>query len=209
MLLPSDMNFSIDPKLHIIDGEVLACPSESFWLQNSISGLFSVMFKQYGDKALELLSSAQDVLCEFLTMRGLSVSLSDIYLFPDHDSRRKLADGVNLALDDAEEAFRIKQILLSPDSISILKCYDDCADLSQSYEQSNFIQSNLPIIKSSIMAFKSVFSDLQKMVQQHTAKNNSMMMMTNAGSKGSMLKFVQQSTCVGRQLRGWEGVLAC
>ncbi|EMS66983.1 DNA-directed RNA polymerase D subunit 1 [Triticum urartu] len=181
MLLPSDMSFSIEPK-------------------NSISGLFSVMFKQYGDKALELLSSAQDVLCEFLTMRGLSVSLSDIYLFPDHDSRRKLADGVNLALDDAEEAFRIKQILLSPDSISILKCYDDCADLSQSYEQSNFIQSNLPIIKSSIMAFKSVFSDLQKMVQQHTAKNNSMMMMTNAGSKGSMLKFVQQTACVGLQL---------
>ncbi|XP_037488203.1 DNA-directed RNA polymerase IV subunit 1-like [Triticum dicoccoides] len=200
MLLPSDMSFSIEPKVHIIDGEVLACPSESFWLQNSISGLFSVMFKQYGDKALELLSSAQDVLCEFLTMRGLSVSLSDIYLFPDHDSRRKLADGVNLALDDAEEAFRIKQILLSPDSISILKCYDDCADLSQSYEQSNFIQSNLPIIKSSIMAFKSVFSDLQKMVQQHTAKNNSMMMMTNAGSKGSMLKFVQQTACVGLQL---------
>ncbi|KAI5021955.1 hypothetical protein ZWY2020_058685 [Hordeum vulgare] len=200
MLLPSDMSFSIESKVHIIDGEVLACPSESFWLQNSISGLFSFMFKQYGDTALELLSSAQDVLCEFLTMRGLSVSLSDIYLFPDHDSRRKLADGVNLALDDAEEAFRIKQILLSPDSIPILKCYDDCADLSQSYEQSDFIQSNLPIIKSSIMAFKSVFSDLQKMVQQHTARNNSMMIMTNAGSKGSMLKFVQQTACVGLQL---------
>ena len=78
-----------------------------------------------------------------------------------------------------------------------MNCYDDCADISNSCEQSNFIRT---IIKTSIMAFKSVFSDLQKMVQQHTAKNNSMMMMTNAGSKGSMLKFVQQTACVGLQL---------
>uniref|UniRef100_A0ACD5TL06 Uncharacterized protein n=1 Tax=Avena sativa TaxID=4498 RepID=A0ACD5TL06_AVESA len=200
ILLPSDMNFSIDPKLHIIDGEVLTCSSEASWLQNNISGLFSVMFKQYGAEALDFLSSAQDMLCEFLTMRGLSVSLSDIYLFSDHYSRRKLADEVNLALNDAEEAFRVKQLLLSPNSVPNLKCYDDCADLSNYYKQSDFIQNSLPIIKSSIMAFKSVFSDLLKMVQQHTHKDNSMMMMMNAGSKGSMLKFAQQTACVGLQL---------
>ena len=200
MLLPSDMNFSIDPKLQIIDGEVLACSSEAFWLQNNSSGLFSAMFKQYGAEALEFLSSAQDMLCEFLTMRGLSVSLSDVYLFADHYSRRKLADEVNLALDEAEEAFRFKQLLLSPKSIPNLKCYDDCADISNFYKQSDFIQNSLPIIKSSIMAFKSVFSDLLKMVQQHTSEDNSMMVMMNAGSKGSMLKFVQQTACIGLQL---------
>lgn len=57
-------------------------------------GLFSIMFKQYGRKALDFLSSAQEVLCEFLTMRGLSVSLSDLYMFSDHYSRRKLTEGV-------------------------------------------------------------------------------------------------------------------
>jgi DNA-directed RNA polymerase-4 subunit 1 len=200
MLLPSDMNFSIDPKLQITGGEVLACSSEAFWLQNNTSGLFSAMFKQYGAEALEFLSSAQDMLCEFLTMRGLSVSLSDFYLFSDHYSRRKLADEVNLALDEAEEAFRVKQLLLNPNSIPNLKCYDDCADLSNFHKQSDFIQNSLPMIKSSIMAFKSVFSDLLKMVQQHTGKDNSMMVMMNAGSKGSMLKFVQQTACVGLQL---------
>lgn len=200
MLLPSDMDFSIDPTLHIRDGEVLACSSEASWLQNNTSGLFSVMFKQYGAEALEFLSSAQDILCEFLTMRGLSVSLSDFYLFSDHYSRRKLADEVKLALDDAEEAFRVKQLLLSQNSIPNLKCYDDCADLSIFYKQYDLIQNSLPIIKSSIMAFKSVFSDLLKMVQQHTSKDNSMMVMMNAGSKGSILKFVQQTACVGLQL---------
>ena len=69
MLLPSDMNYSNDAKLHIIDGEMLAHLSISFWLQNSISGLLSIMFKQYGSKALEYLSSSQE-LWEFLTMKG-------------------------------------------------------------------------------------------------------------------------------------------
>ncbi|XP_051177500.1 DNA-directed RNA polymerase IV subunit 1 isoform X1 [Lolium perenne] len=200
MLLPSGMNFSIDPKLQIIDGEVLSCSSEAFWLQSNTSGLFSAMFKQYGPEALQFLSSAQDILCEFLTMRGLSVSLSDFYLFSDHYSRRKLFDEVNLALDEAEEAFLVKQLLLSPNSIPNLKCYDDCANLSIFYKHSDFIQNSLPMMKSSIMAFKSVFSDLLKMVQQHTSKDNSMRVMMNAGSKGSMLKFVQQTACVGLQL---------
>uniref|UniRef100_A0ACD5TX97 Uncharacterized protein n=2 Tax=Avena sativa TaxID=4498 RepID=A0ACD5TX97_AVESA len=200
MLLPSDMDFSIDPKLHIIYGEMLSCSSEASWLQNNTSGLFSFMFKQYGAEALEFLSSAQDMLCEFLTTRGLSVSLSDVSLFSDHYSRRKFADEVNLALDDAEEALRVKQLLLSPKSIPYLKCYDDCASLSNSYIQSDCVQNSLPVMKSSIMAFKSVFSDLLRMVQQHTSEDNSMMVMMNAGSKGNMLKFVQQTACVGLQL---------
>jgi DNA-directed RNA polymerase-4 subunit 1 len=63
-------------------------------------------------------------------MRGLSVSLLDFYLFSDRYSRRKLDDEVNLALDEAEEAFLVKQLLLSPNSIPNLKCYDECADVS-------------------------------------------------------------------------------
>ncbi|XP_025823410.1 DNA-directed RNA polymerase IV subunit 1 isoform X4 [Panicum hallii] len=198
MLLPSGMNFSCDRKLQIIDSEVLTCSLGSSWLQNSTSGLFSIMFKQYGHKALEFLSSAQEVLCEFLTMRGLSVSLSDLYMFSDHYSRRKLTEGVKLALDEAEEAFRIKQILLDPINIPILKCHDETEDVI--YRQSDNIQSNLSVVRSSIMAFKDVFSDLLKMVQQHVSNDNSMVVMINAGSKGSMLKYAQQTACVGLQL---------
>ncbi|KAJ1272495.1 hypothetical protein BS78_06G206000 [Paspalum vaginatum] len=198
MLLPSGMNFSCDQKLHIVDSEVLTCSSGSSWLQNSTSGLFSVMFKQYGCKALDFLSSAQEVLCEFLTMRGLSVSIGDLYMFSDHYSRRKLTEGVRLALDEAEDAFRIKQILLDPINIPVLKCHDETEDVT--YRQSDYIQSNLSVVRSSIIAFKDVFSDLLKMVQQHVSNDNSMMVMINAGSKGSMLKYAQQTACVGLQL---------
>uniref|UniRef100_A0A0E0M4C3 DNA-directed RNA polymerase subunit n=1 Tax=Oryza punctata TaxID=4537 RepID=A0A0E0M4C3_ORYPU len=200
MLLPSGMNISFDQKLHIKDSEVLTCSSGSFWLQNNTSSLFSVMFKEYGCKALEFLSSTQDVLCEFLTMKGLSVSLSDLYLFSDHYSRRKLSEEVHLALDEAEEAFQIKQMLLNPVLIPNLKYYDGPDNLSNSHGQSDFTQVSLPIIKSSITGFKSVFNDLLKMVLQHVSKDNSMMAMINSGSKGSVLKFVQQTVCVGLQL---------
>uniref|UniRef100_A0A0E0B6C3 DNA-directed RNA polymerase n=1 Tax=Oryza glumipatula TaxID=40148 RepID=A0A0E0B6C3_9ORYZ len=200
MLLPSGMNISFDQKLHIKDSEVLTCSSGSFWLQNNTSSVFSVMFKEYGSKALEFLSSTQDVLCEFLTMKGLSVSLSDLYLFSDHYSRKKLSEEVHLALDEAEEAFQIKQILLNTVSIPNLKHYDGPDNLSNSHGQSDFTQVSLPIIKSSITGFKSVFNDLLKMVLQHVSKDNSMMAMINSGSKGSVLKFVQQTACVGLQL---------
>ncbi|XP_015696685.1 DNA-directed RNA polymerase IV subunit 1-like [Oryza brachyantha] len=200
MLIPSGMNINFDEKLHIKDSEVLAFSSGSFWLQNNTSSLFSVMFEEYGCKALEFLSSSQDVLCEFLTMRGLSVSLSDFYLLSDHYSRRKLIEEVHLALDEAEEAFQIKQILLNPVSIPYLKYYDGADDLLNSYEQSDYTQVSLPIIQSSITSFKSVFNDLLKMVHQHASKDNSMMAMINSGSKGSVLKFVQQTACVGLQL---------
>uniref|UniRef100_A0A0D9UXT2 DNA-directed RNA polymerase subunit n=1 Tax=Leersia perrieri TaxID=77586 RepID=A0A0D9UXT2_9ORYZ len=200
VLLPSGMNISFDQKLLIKDSEVLTCPSGSFWLQNNASSLFSTMFKQYGCKAVEFLSFTQDVLCEFLTMRGLSVSLSDLHLFSDHYSRRKLSEEVHLALDEAEDAFRIKQILLNPVSIPNQNYYDGPDDLSDSYGQSGFTQVSLPIIKASVTSFKSVFNDMLKMVQQYVSKDNSMMTMINSGSKGSILKFVQQTACVGLQL---------
>jgi DNA-directed RNA polymerase IV subunit 1 len=200
MLLPSGMNFSCDQKLCIIDGELLTCSLGSKWLQNSRSDLFSVMFEEYGCRALDFLSSAQEVLCEFLTMRGLTVSLSDLYMFSDQYSRRKLADGVKLALDEAEEALRITQILLDPANIPILKWYEDNEEVPYAYRESHSIQSNQFIMRYSIMAFKYVFNDLLKMVQQHVSNDNSMMVMINSGSKGSMLKYAQQTACVGLQL---------
>ncbi|TVU16080.1 hypothetical protein EJB05_39628, partial [Eragrostis curvula] len=192
--------FSVLASSLIIDSELLTCLMGSKWLQNSKSGLFSVMFEQHGSRALDFLSSSQDVLCEFLTMRGLSVSLFDLYMFSDHYSRRKFSEGVKLALDQAEEALRIKRIQLDPAKIPILKCYEDIEEISCSYREFHSFQSNQHITKYSIMAFKDVFNDLLKMVQQHMSNDNSMMAMINSGSKGSMLKYAQQSACVGLQL---------
>jgi len=90
------------------------------------------------------------------------------------------------------------QILLDPINIPVLKCHDETEDVT--YRQSDYIQNNLSIVRSSIMAFKDVFSDLLKMVQQQVSNDNSMMVMINAGSKGSMLKYAQQTACVGLQL---------
>jgi DNA-directed RNA polymerase IV subunit 1 len=55
-------------------------------------------------------------------------------------------------------------------------------------------------MRYSIMAFKYVFNDLLKMVQQHVSNDNSMIVMINSGSKGSMLKYAQQTACIGLQL---------
>ena len=63
------------------------------------------------------------------------------------------------------------QILLDPINIPVLKCLDETEDVT--YRQSDYIQNNLSFVRSSIMVFKDVFSDLLKMVQQQVSNDNS------------------------------------
>jgi hypothetical protein len=51
---------------------------------------FLFMFKQCGAEVLEFLYCFQDIIWEFLTMRVLTVSLSNFYMLTDNYSRRKL-----------------------------------------------------------------------------------------------------------------------
>ena len=67
------------------------------------------------------------------------------------------------------------QILLDPINISVLKCLDETEDVT--YRQSDYIQNNLSVVRSSIMAFKDVFSDLLKMVQQVSNDNSEHLLM--------------------------------
>ncbi|XP_020084500.1 DNA-directed RNA polymerase IV subunit 1 isoform X1 [Ananas comosus] len=201
MLLPPGIDFSVDSKkLHIIDGEVLSSPQMSFWLQSSTSSIFSTMFKSYGRRALDFLCSAQELLCEYLTMRGLSVSLSDLYLASDFYSRTKMTEEVNFGLDEAEDACRVKQLLLDPRIEFLLSSLDECEDSSYSVSHYHFLSNNLQIRKASIAAFKDVFSDIQRTVYHYVSKDNSMLSMIQSGSKGSLSKLAQQSLCLGLQL---------
>ncbi|XP_073001683.1 DNA-directed RNA polymerase IV subunit 1 isoform X2 [Typha latifolia] len=200
MLLPPDMDYGIGSRnVQICKGEILFSSEMSFWLQNNTSSIFSIMFKHSGRKALDLLFSAQDSLCEYLTLRGLSVSLNDVYMSSDYYSRNKMAEEVYLGLEEAENACRIKQLLLDPKIESLLKNFDESEDPS-CIGHYNLWANNPHITQVSVAAFKDVFNDLQKIVQHYVSKDNSLLAMIHAGSKGSLLKLVQQSICLGLQL---------
>ncbi|KAG1354610.1 DNA-directed RNA polymerase IV subunit 1 [Cocos nucifera] len=196
MLLPPTMDFSMGPnKIQISKGEVLSTSGVSSWLQNTTSSIFSSMFKCYGRKALDFLFSAQEVLCEYLTARGLSVSLGDVYLSSDLYSRRKMTDEVFYGLEEAEDACHIKELMLDPEMEFLFKSHD--GTYRNLY---NYARNQKHISPFSIAAFRDVFYDLQNVIHRYISRDNSMLAMIHAGSKGSLSKLVQQGACLGLQL---------
>ncbi|KAF3340174.1 DNA-directed RNA polymerase IV subunit 1 [Carex littledalei] len=173
----------------------LVSPSTSQWLKGGKSGIFYHIFRRYGKKGLEHLFRAQETLCEFLTMRGLTVSLSDLYLSPNSNSRKILQQEVRLAIEEAEDSLKCKELVLNPDMMPVSMSYD--------YKQEDFtnlFSDNLSIKKISIGAFKDVFSNLTKLASLHANKGNSILEMISSGSKMNLAKLVHQTLCLGLQL---------
>ncbi|PKA53981.1 DNA-directed RNA polymerase D subunit 1 [Apostasia shenzhenica] len=172
--------------------------SKKFWLRSKPENILYKLFKGYGKKALDHLFSAQDALCEYLTMRGLTVSLSDVYLTCDTYSRMKMMDELNFGLQEAIDAYRAKELLLGK-VVTAFEGLDEAQDLSL-----NLNLNRARVNWASVDAFKNIFSDIQNAIHNYIGRNNSMMEMINAGSKGSLLKLVQQGACLGMQLSAFE-----
>ncbi|XP_028548583.1 DNA-directed RNA polymerase IV subunit 1 [Dendrobium catenatum] len=200
--------------LHHFKGELLFDPQFLSWLQNKPNSIFYWMSTNYGEKALDYLFSAQEVLCEYLTMRGLTVSLGDVYLTSDSYTRTKMTDEVNFGLQEAADACRATERLLNKFDSSV-NAIDDAAGLSLPLRLQKLTCSITRIIQESITAFKNIFSDIQYAILSYIGSNNSMLAMINAGSKGSLLKLVQQGACLGMQFSANEipfnipSVLSC
>lgn len=201
MMLPLNMNFSSrSSTVEICNGDLVPSPGVSFSSQNFIAGLFSRMFKLYGSKANNYLFSFQEVLCEYLTMRGLSVSLHDIYLASDPYTRNKLINEVSFALEEAKSSCHFNELMLEPEMGILIKAHDETDDSSHTLNISNFARVRRPISQASIAKFKDLFRDLQNVVPYYISSENSLFTMMYAGSKGSLAKLVQQGVCLGLQL---------
>lgn len=183
---------------HHLKGELLFDLDFLCWLQNKPNSVFYWMSKNYGEKALDYLFSAQEVLCEYLTTRGLTVSLADIYLAANSYSRMKMIDEVNFGLQEAADACRVREHLLNK-SDGLINAFDEAEDFFSPLNLQKLTWSRTRLIQESITAFKNIFSDIQYAILNHMGNNSSMLAMINAGSKGSLLKLVQQGACLGMQ----------
>lgn len=202
MLLPPDFNYVLKSSgIHISDGQVISSPDGSAWLRDIDGNIFSFLVKHYQGKALDFLYAAQELLCEWLSMRGLSVSLSDLYLCSDSISRKNMIDEVLCGLQAAEQTCHFKQLLVDS-SQNFLVGGDEKNQngvvpdvLRLWYER----QRSAALGQYSVCAFKQKFRDIQNLVYHYAKKDNSLLAMFKAGSKGNLMKLVQQSLCVGLQ----------
>lgn len=202
-ILPEDMEFSLSSMtINISNGEVLVSPAESSWLGNTADGLFSKISRCYGDKALDYFFSAKKILCEWISMRGLSVSLADMYVASNSYDRNKLIQEVEYGLREAHQACYMTNLLMNAEIVDHFKDCNGREEISNSIsvEIHRMLKCEHKVVNSKSFAlFKEVFSELQYLVREFASKNNSMLSMIQAGSKGSLSKFLEQSVCLGLQ----------
>ncbi|KAF8412332.1 hypothetical protein HHK36_000294 [Tetracentron sinense] len=202
MLLPPCFDFSSPPNgVEIRKGELLTSLDGSSWLRDTDRNIYSSLVERYQGKALDFLFAAQEVLCEWLSMRGFSVSLSDMYLSPDSFSRKCMIDEVSCGLQEAEKTCHIKQLMVDSGLVYLLRSGEEHQN-AKVLEVERMCHSDK---KSSVLGqvlvdgFKEVFHDIQNLIYQYASKDNSMLAMVKAGSKGNLLKLVQQGVCLGLQ----------
>ncbi|KAF4369512.1 hypothetical protein F8388_019381 [Cannabis sativa] len=199
-ILPSGFDYFCDSNgVNIANGEIIASEGSS-WLRDTNSNLFQNLIKYAPSKVLDTLFAAQEVLCEWLSMRGLSVSLLDLNLTSDLYSRRNLMHEIFYGLQEAEQTCMFKQVLNS--FHKALTDSDEEIPRSTSVQVERLCyekQTSAALSQVSIDAFKQVFRDIQSLAFKYANKDNSLLAMFKAGSKGNLPKLVQQSMCLGVQ----------
>ncbi|XP_057838747.2 DNA-directed RNA polymerase IV subunit 1 isoform X2 [Cryptomeria japonica] len=185
----------------ICNGELLLCSGGSDWLRNSRDSIFCAIARDYSpSKALDYLYCVQSVLNEWISGSGFSVSLSDIHLASSASRRIKMIDEVSLGILEAKHSSFCAETLYDPCARQML-VPEQHERLSAYWKNVKMIENeSATLSKEAAQEFKSVYADIIKVVAEHIEKDNAMLAMIKAGSKGSLQKLVQQGACLGMQM---------
>ncbi|KAL3499420.1 hypothetical protein ACH5RR_038513 [Cinchona calisaya] len=203
LLIPPGFDYvSSSNGVQINKGEIVTSSNGSSWLWDTDGNLFDSLVKYSKDEVLGFLYAAQEVLCEWLAMRGLSVSLSDLCLTSDPDFRQNMIDEVSCGLQEAELLSSIELLMVDSNQDFLVESNEENErglDFGAEHISSIQQQKSAVLSQASVSAFKRVFLDIQHLVYHYASKDNSFLSMLKAGSKGNLLKLVQQSMCLGLQ----------
>ncbi|KAL3647224.1 hypothetical protein CASFOL_008192 [Castilleja foliolosa] len=198
LLLPPDFEYSYASNgICIRHGEVVSSSHGSVWLNDSNENLFQCLVRHYREKVLDFLSAGQEMFCEWLMKRGLSVSLSDLYISSDTESRNNLLDDIRYGLQEAEKLSEIGLVMVGGNEHLLVENSEENENTERIMSKAR--QSKIEFFQASVSASKSVIRDMMTLVYKHSAKNNSLIAMLKAGSKGNLQKLFQHSLCVGLQ----------
>lgn len=202
LLLPMDFEFDYPSDgVSIRGGEVVSTSRGSSWLQDNDENLYQCLLRHSGQRALNFFSGGQELLCEWLSRRGLSVSLSDLYLSSDPDSHKNLLDEVYCGLEEAQKVSDLSLLMVERNQGFLVESSEDSAYMESFLKGQISISrhSNPELIQASISASKSVLKDMQNLVYKYSGNDNSFITMLKAGSKGNLQKLFQHSMSVGLQ----------
>ncbi|KAL7160206.1 hypothetical protein ABFS83_01G078000 [Erythranthe nasuta] len=196
-LLPPEFSYASNAAL-VMNGEALSS-SGSSWLNDTSENLYQCLVRDFPDRALGFFDAAQEVLCEWIARRGLSVSLADLYL-SDQQSRKNLLDEIFYGLQEAKMLSDISSLMVDWNQDFLVECPEEVGMENLLTEQMLIgQQTKAEIFQASVSVSKSVVRDIQNLAYKYSSKNNSFIAMLKAGSKGNLAKLFQQSLCLGLQ----------
>ncbi|EPS74753.1 hypothetical protein M569_00001, partial [Genlisea aurea] len=199
LLLPVDSGFDyVSSDVCIRKGELISSSNCTSWLRDADENLYLCLVRHCGDRALGFLNTAQEVLCEWLSRQGLSVSLSDLYISSDRHSRKNLLEEVYYGLQEAGRLSEVSSLMVDQHRDFLV---EHMGNMEDSIKEHTAISSHAraELFQASVSASRSVFRDLQNLVYRYASNENSFISMLKSGSKGNLQKFVQHSMCVGLQ----------
>ncbi|KFK40548.1 nuclear rna polymerase d1a [Arabis alpina] len=203
MLLPPGFDYAYPLNNVVVsDGELLSSSEGSAWLRDGEGNFIQGLLKHDKGKVLDIIYSAQEMLSEWLLMRGLSVSLEDLYLTSDPQSRKNLTEEITYGLQEAEQVCNKQQLMVESgrDFLAVdgeeKEDEDLVADLTRFCHER---QKSAALNKLAVSAFKDAYRDVQALAYRYGDQSNSFLIMSKAGSKGNIGKLVQHSMCVGLQ----------
>ncbi|CAF2134235.1 BnaA03g54760D [Brassica napus] len=198
MLLPPGFEYTYPLNDVVVsNGGLLSSSDGSGWLRDGEGNFIQGLLKEHKEKVLDIMYSTQEMFSQELQMRGLSVSLADLYLASDPESRRNLTEEISYGLQEAEQVCNKQQLMVESRRDFLAGNVEDmAADLDRfCYER----QRSATLSKLAVNAFKDAYRDVQSLAYRYAAESNSFLIMSKAGSKGNMGKLAQHSMCIGLQ----------
>ncbi|WOG90280.1 hypothetical protein DCAR_0209523 [Daucus carota subsp. sativus] len=203
LLLPQDFSYDCPSSaVKIMKGELISSKTASSWLRDTKGNLLYSLISHCQGEFLDFLHAAQGVLSEWLFMRGLSVSLADMYLSSDSHCRKNMIDEVSCGLREAELISSVKLLMVDSNLDFLVGSLEESETAMDFGAKHMFCdrQKSPALIQVSVSAFKQVFSKIQNLFYQYASEDNSFLAMIKAGSKKSNLtKAVQHAMCLGLQ----------
>ena len=111
MLLPCDFDYSFPSNgVFVSDGELISSTKAPNWFRDLDSNVVHSLVQQFQGKSLDFFNVMREVLCEWLSMTGFSVSLLDLSLSSDSHVPKNLMEEISFALEYTEDVCNYKQL---------------------------------------------------------------------------------------------------
>ena len=162
----------------IKDGNILQGRFDKKIISNGTVGLVHIIYNDFGEKACQdFLDNIQDIITKYLLITGFSVGISD--LIADEETKNKMEKGI---ISKKKEVSEVIQHV----HLNIFKNKDGKPNQEEFESKINNI-------------LQSTIEKAGKVGLNSLDKNNRMINMVSAGSKGSQINISQMISCLGQQ----------